>query len=512
MPMVPPRFATSVLSKLPEPVRRRASSATGRRMLRFAPAAATALAASQVIYFLCGSVWHLTGRVTGAAAWLAGALVSYLVSRWAWERRGRPRLLAETVPFVAISVATGAVLIEASHLGYREAGALGLHGWAFHLVTQGFYLAANVVTFIGRFVIFNFVLFADRGARPGPAGTALPPRGLPHRPWWPAPGFADRSIGRAGPPARLGQQRVQEAARFGAVGLLGLAVTGGGANLLRYEAGMGRLSSLAVATVLATGVTFAGSRYWTYRHRERSGVRREAAVFFAVNGIGVAISEVPVGLTYPLHLNDGLSYNVALIGGIGLATLFRFWSYHRWVWPAGAVASAGGAPPAPADLHSAGRVGTVRETGLVRRLWRLAPEFARFSVIGACAWLVTDAVFNVLRVEGGAGPQTAGLAAIAVATAVSFTGNRYWTFRHRTRTTVPREGLRYLLLTGAGLVIQLAWMKLTIGALSRGGLPYWLAPATALGFTGLFRYWSCRTWVWRGTWSNSRHTGQIVSQ
>jgi len=502
-----------MLSRLPEPVRRRASSATGRRMFRFAPAAAVALAASQITYFVCGSVWHLTGRVTGAAAWLAGALISYVVSRWAWERRGRPRLLAETVPFVAISVATGAVLIEASHLGYREAGALGLHGMTFHLATQGFYLTANVLTFVGRFVIFNFVLFADRSTGPGPARTALPRRGLSRRPWRPAPVFADRSAGPAGLPARLGQQRVQEAARFGAVGLLGLAVTGGGANLLRYEAGMGRLSSLAVATVLATGVTFAGSRYWTYRHRERSGVRREAAVFFAVNGIGVAISEVPVGLTYPLHLNDGLSYNVALIGGIGLATLFRFWSYHRWVWPARAVASAGGAPPAPAHLRGAGWVGTARAgTGLVRRLWRLVPEFARFSVVGACAWLVTDAVFNVLRAEGGAGPQTAGLAAIAVATAVSFTGNRYWTFRHRARTTVPREGLRYLLLTGAGLVIQLAWMNLTIGALGRNGLPYWLAPATALGLTALFRYWSCRTWVWHGTWSNSRHTGQIAPQ
>src|SRR5215475_3266398 len=116
------RFAASVLGRLPEPVRRRASSATGRRMFRFAPAAAMALAASQITYLLCGSVWHLTGRVTGAAAWLAGALVSYLVTRWAWERRGRPRLLAETLPFVAISALTGPVLIEASHWGYLAAG------------------------------------------------------------------------------------------------------------------------------------------------------------------------------------------------------------------------------------------------------------------------------------------------------------------------------------------------------------------------------------------------------
>jgi hypothetical protein len=87
---------------------------------------------------------------------------------------------------VAISVATGAVLIEASHLGFREAGALGLHGWSFHLATQGFYLAANVVTFLGRFLIFNFVLFADRtagAAGTGSAGTAAARRGLPGRLW-----------------------------------------------------------------------------------------------------------------------------------------------------------------------------------------------------------------------------------------------------------------------------------------------------------------------------------------
>src|SRR5262249_37917352 len=152
-----------------------------------------ALAASQITYLLCGSVWHLTGRVTGAAAWLAGALVSYLVSRWAWERRGRPRLLAETLPFVAISVATGAVLIEASPWGYLAAGALGLHGWAFHLATQGFYLAANVVTFIGRFLIFNFVLFAERNS--SSAGTAPARRRVAGRLWRPAPVFAGHSTG-----------------------------------------------------------------------------------------------------------------------------------------------------------------------------------------------------------------------------------------------------------------------------------------------------------------------------
>lgn len=131
------------------------------------------------------------------------------------------------------------------------------------------------------------------------------------------------------------RQLIGEGARFGVVGLLGLAITDGGANLLRYQAGLDRLSSVAIAIVIGTAVTFAANRYWVFPHRERTGLGRESALFFGVNGVGVAISEMPVALTYPLHLNGGLSYNVAVNSGIALATLFRYWSYKRWVWPAG---------------------------------------------------------------------------------------------------------------------------------------------------------------------------------
>src|ERR1022692_3917892 len=72
---------------------------------------------------------------------------------------------------------------------------------------------------------------------------------------------------------------IHETARFGVVGLIGLVVTDGGANLLRYHAGMGRLSSVAVPTIASIAITFAPSRYWTFRHRQRTGVRRETAVF-----------------------------------------------------------------------------------------------------------------------------------------------------------------------------------------------------------------------------------------
>jgi putative flippase GtrA len=433
-------------------------------MVRFAPAALAALTATAVVYFVCGSVWHLTGRVTGAAGWLAGAVVSYGVSRWAWERRGRPPVLREMVPFVAVSVAAGAVLIEASHLGYQAAAALGLHGLAFYAFAEGCYLAANCVTFVARFVIFNFVVFAD-GA-----------------------------VGWAGLYARH-RTVIVECARFGVVGLAGLVVTAGGANLLRYQAGLGRISAVAVATVAATGVTFAGSRYWTYRHRERTGLGREAALFFAVNGVGVAISAVPVGLTYPLHLNDGLSYNVALGVGIVLGTFFRYWAYRAWVWRAGAVASTVPAARMPAwrDLSQV-RPARVLPAGARAVL----AELVRFGVVGAFAVLVSGAAVGLLAVQAGVRPLASAAAAALLATAVSFAGNRYWTFRHRRRATVGRDGGRYVMLSAAGLVIQAACVQLAARLL---GLPGALALGLGLSF-GL-RFWLCRAWVWRAPWPGS---------
>lgn len=165
MPSASRKLPLAIWSWLPESLRSRASTPAGKRLLRFAPAAALALAATQITYFICFSVLAMTGRASGAAGWLAGAAVSYAVSRWAWERRGKPRVFRETLPFLAVSLVVGIVLTEASHFGYREAVALGLHGAAHDAFVQGFYLAANCFTFLTRFLIFHFVLFADKNAK-----------------------------------------------------------------------------------------------------------------------------------------------------------------------------------------------------------------------------------------------------------------------------------------------------------------------------------------------------------
>lgn len=128
---------------------------------------------------------------------------------------------------------------------------------------------------------------------------------------------------------------IGELAKFGLVGVLAVLIAGVGTNVLHFQAGVGPLSSNVIATVVATVVSYVGNRYWTFRHRQRTTVGREGIVFFVLNGIGLAIQLACLGLcTYVLGLHDRLSYNIFLVIGIGLATVFRYGAYKRWVWRA----------------------------------------------------------------------------------------------------------------------------------------------------------------------------------
>lgn len=150
------------------------------------------------------------------------------------------------------------------------------------------------------------------------------------------------------------RQLIHEVAKFGVVGAIAFLVTDVGANLLHFSAGLGPLTSIVISTIVATCMTYAGNRYWTFRHREGSTIPREFIVFVVLNGIGLLIQLSFNAFTYyVLGLDGKLAYNVALIIGIGTATLFRFWSYRRFVWaaPAASTGPAGSQPlpegPAP---------------------------------------------------------------------------------------------------------------------------------------------------------------------
>ncbi|WP_243716510.1 GtrA family protein [Actinomadura sp. KC345] len=144
---------------------------------------------------------------------------------------------------------------------------------------------------------------------------------------------------------------VRELAKFGSVGAIAFVITLAIGNVLHTGMGVGPLTSNGVATLIATTFSYLANRYWTFRHRDRTGLGREYVLFFALNGVGLVITELFIGFThYVLGLSGPLSYNAALIIGTGVASLFRFWSYKKWVFlPASAprVDPASGLPEAP---------------------------------------------------------------------------------------------------------------------------------------------------------------------
>lgn len=128
-----------------------------------------------------------------------------------------------------------------------------------------------------------------------------------------------------------------ELAKFGVIGAVAYVVDVGTFNALRSGALTDRpLTAKVISTVLATTVAYFGNRHWTFRHRERTGLRREYTLFFAFNAVGLAIalgclgfSHYVLGLTSPLA--DNISANVV---GMVLGTVFRFWTYRRFVFTA----------------------------------------------------------------------------------------------------------------------------------------------------------------------------------
>jgi putative flippase GtrA len=162
MTSLPDKIAGAGLRMLPAPVARRLQTEAGKRFARFIPVALAAVITSQVILGLLTGPVNLNAGWSGVIASMAAALVSYLLSRWAWERKGRPDLLRETLPFWLVSLAVWGILGLTSHYASVWAQSMGYTHIMKHLVVQGSYFLMNCVTFVARFLIFHYVLFAGR--------------------------------------------------------------------------------------------------------------------------------------------------------------------------------------------------------------------------------------------------------------------------------------------------------------------------------------------------------------
>lgn len=138
---------------------------------------------------------------------------------------------------------------------------------------------------------------------------------------------------------------VPEISRFLTVGAFAYVVDVGVFNLVRlgseaYLPDSKPLTAKVISTIAATLVAFSGNKNWTYSNRSGRKAREELFLFLAMNAIALVIGVTCLYTShYLLGFTSALADNIsANIVGVGLGTLFRFYSYRRWVFvhsPAG---------------------------------------------------------------------------------------------------------------------------------------------------------------------------------
>jgi putative flippase GtrA len=134
-------------------------------------------------------------------------------------------------------------------------------------------------------------------------------------------------------------REIREIGRFGVVGIGAWIV-----DTLVYNIFYSHNYILAavISTTVSATVAFFGNRFWTWRDRPRSSMRREYILYAIFNAIGLLISlcclwfsHRVLGEWWPHVFHTRLADNIAKQGfGLALGTAFRFWAYRRYVFVA----------------------------------------------------------------------------------------------------------------------------------------------------------------------------------
>jgi len=167
--------------------------------------------------------------------------------------------------------------------------------------------------------------------------------------------------GRHAVPSRWGKL-YGEIAKFGLVGASGFVVNLAVFNAIRTFTQWQTVRASVVATAVAILTNYLGLRYFTYRERtreDRGSRRKEMSLFLFFSAVGLVIENgVLYAATYGLGFDGTIANNVSKFVGIGIATLFRFWSYRTWVFRTATPEPATRSPrPTPEPLPVGGSGG-----------------------------------------------------------------------------------------------------------------------------------------------------------
>lgn len=153
-----------------------------------------------------------------------------------------------------------------------------------------------------------------------------------------------RALSRFPEPVQFLLNKHREVIRFALVGGTTCIVDNGIWYLLKLTVLTDKVvTAKAIGILVAIIASYVLSREWSFHTRGGRERHHEAALFFLVSGLGVAINLIPLwmsrhlfGLQSPLvsvlteEIADFVSGSII---GMLLATGFKFWAMRRWVFP-----------------------------------------------------------------------------------------------------------------------------------------------------------------------------------
>jgi putative flippase GtrA len=139
---------------------------------------------------------------------------------------------------------------------------------------------------------------------------------------------------------------------------------------------------------------------------------------------------------------------------------------------------------------------------LLERLRPIASELFKFVVVGGVCFVLDTLLAYVFRFDVGLGPTTSKALSTVIATALSYVGNRLWSFSHRVADERGhgQDISVYAVINVVGLVITLVPVDVAHYLLSETSpLAFNVSGVLGTAVATVFRFWAYRRYVFVAT-------------
>lgn len=135
------------------------------KLLRYLTGSVVATVCSEVVFVALYGLLGMGTTWSSILSWVAGAVPSFWLNRnWAWQRKGRPSLRDEVLPYVSIIVATLVLATILTHVTDSWLHHQGVSATVRVTIVAAVFLGTYVVVFALRFVLLDR-MFARLHAR-----------------------------------------------------------------------------------------------------------------------------------------------------------------------------------------------------------------------------------------------------------------------------------------------------------------------------------------------------------